>query len=235
MASLKEAHDADREDEVLTYLLVKVQTAVAKVLNKMRDLVKAEDVCDDVIDMCGDTRGKHLKFAIKACYMKAKNMQSIMEFRKAKEILEEQAKPMLKKLIEEFGSPDEEGKDLSDSRYAFLYRKKFALYLKKFAFYDQANEVLEQILKDEMAFYGLEAVEGRPSLEGLTSIEAEEGHVLKPALVPHLQVRDTLYMLGKIQVFKIKQDKGVELLTLAQDINSRAFGGEQNLLYSANC
>ena len=113
-----------------------MQTAVGKVLNKMRDHGMAEEVCDDVITICGDTRARYLKFAIKACYMKAKNMQNVMEFRKAKEILEEQAKPMLKKLIEEFGTPAEEGKDLSDSRYAFIYRKKFALYLKKFAFYD---------------------------------------------------------------------------------------------------
>lgn len=78
-------------------------------------------------------------------------------------------------------------------------------------------------------------MDGRPTLEGLVAIEADEAHTLKPAVVPHLQVRDTLYMLGKIQVFKIKQQKGVELLTLAQEINSRAFGGEENLLYNANC
>jgi hypothetical protein len=66
-----------------------------------------------------------------------------------------------------------------------------------------------------MAFYGLAAVDGRPSLEEVSSIEGNELHVLKPSLVPWLQVRDTVYMLGKIQAYKIKEQKGVELLTLA--------------------
>ena len=66
-----------------------------------------------------------------------------------------------------------------------------------------------------MAFYDLTSVDGRPSVDDATSIEAQEGHVVKPSLAHWLQVRDTVFMLGKIQVFKIKQQKGVELLTLA--------------------
>lgn len=38
--------------------------------------------------------------------------------------------------------PEELGKDLIDNRYSFQYRKKYALYLKKFAFYDQSAEIL---------------------------------------------------------------------------------------------
>jgi hypothetical protein len=99
---LKKAHEAE-EDEGrkadLNYWLLKVQTSVAKVLNKIKDTVKAEDVCDDVLAMCEAVPvTRQHKFALKALYMKTKNMLNIMEFRKAKELLEDQAKPILKDL-----------------------------------------------------------------------------------------------------------------------------------------
>ncbi len=76
-----------------------MQTSVAKVLNKIKDTVKAEDVCDDVLAMCEAVPvTRQHKFALKALYMKTKNMLNIMEFRKAKELLEGQAKPILKDL-----------------------------------------------------------------------------------------------------------------------------------------
>lgn len=66
---------------------------VAKVLNKMKDHVKAEDVCDDIISICTDDQEQEVKkqhkFAVNALYMKAKNMLNVMEFREAKELLEE--------------------------------------------------------------------------------------------------------------------------------------------------
>jgi hypothetical protein len=90
--------------------------------------------------------------------MKSKNMLNVMEFREAKDILEEEAKPLLQQLITKYNPKCEEGeveildltKDLIDNRYSFQYRKKYALYLKKFAFYDQAIEVLNVIIADEI-------------------------------------------------------------------------------------
>ena len=45
---------------------------------------------------------KYHKFALKAHYMRAKNQLNLMEFRNAEKILEEEAKPILKKLIEKY-------------------------------------------------------------------------------------------------------------------------------------
>lgn len=208
---------------------------MAKVLNKMKDFVKAEDVCDDVLAMVeGTPVTRQHKFTVKALYMKAKNMLNLMEFRKAKELLEDQAKPLLKGLGEAFGAAAEEGKDLADSRYGFVYRKKYALYLKKFAFYDEALEALEQILKDEVAFYGLALVDDRLSLQELPALAAEEAHVLKPALLPHMQVRDTFFMMGKIHVLKMNPEKALQALETAMAVEVAA-AATAELLYVANC
>ena len=107
-AMIKEFEEKAGKEDAVTYYLVKVQTLVAKTLNKMKDFTKAEDVCDDIVTLCAvpdepeDSLERvklHHKFALKALYMKAKNLQSQMEFRAAKDILENQAKPILKKLI----------------------------------------------------------------------------------------------------------------------------------------
>ena len=84
-----------------------------------------------------------------------------MEFRKAKDLLEGEALPRIKALIEKFkqeGDVEDKSKDLADSRYSFVYRKKYALYLKKFAFYDQSNDILNNIIQDEINFYNISTV-----------------------------------------------------------------------------
>jgi hypothetical protein len=48
---------------------------------------------------------------------------------------------------------------LKDHKYSFEYRKKHALYLKKFAFYDQALEALNSILADEIKYYQVQLKE----------------------------------------------------------------------------
>ena len=73
----------------------------ARCLNKIKDLVKAEGMCDDIIAFVKEQGGlgkPYAKFALKAVYMKSKNMLNIMEFRKAKSLLEEEALPILKAL-----------------------------------------------------------------------------------------------------------------------------------------
>ena len=98
---------------------------------------------------------------IKAHYMRTKNMLNVMEYKAAKKILEEEAKPLLLALIDKY-SPPEEGqerdptKDLPDGRYAFAYRRKYVLYLKKFAFYQRAAELLLIILAEEIEHYKIE-------------------------------------------------------------------------------
>ncbi len=115
----------------------------------MKDIVKAEEVCDDLIALVKE-KAQGQKYAVKALYMKAKNMLNVMEFRKAKAIIEEQALPLVKGLIGQVDEEDDKAEEeqtnvkkvLKDHKYSFEYRKKHALYLKKFAFYDQALEAL---------------------------------------------------------------------------------------------
>jgi hypothetical protein len=57
-------------------------------------------------------------------------------------------------------------KDLPDGRYSFQYRKKYVLYLKKFAFYQRAAELLLIILAEEIEHYKIE--EEKEKDEGLT-------------------------------------------------------------------
>jgi hypothetical protein len=135
---------------------------VARCLNKIKDFTKAEDVCEDIIELIKGKEEvtKYHKFALKAHYMRAKNQLNLMEFRKAKKILEDEAKPILKQLIEKYhiyteGQEADPSKDLVDNRYSFEYRKKYALYLKKFAFYDHSIEILVAIMKDEIAYYNI--------------------------------------------------------------------------------
>jgi hypothetical protein len=157
---------------VTEYWLLKTQAMAAKCLNKIKDLAKAEDMCNDILAFVKEHQGseevkKYSKFAVKVLYIKAKNMLNMMEFRKAKSILEDEVLPILKAFSDNLEAKPaivEEGdgqpvyddtKELQDNRYSFLYRKKYALYLKKFAFYDRAEEVLKKILAEEIAYYGL--------------------------------------------------------------------------------
>lgn len=80
-----------------------------------------------------------------------------MEFRRAKEILEDQAKPYIKRLIKKYqpSEIDDPTIDLINNKYSFQWRKKYAMYLRKFACYDQALEQMKNILKDEIEFYKL--------------------------------------------------------------------------------
>jgi hypothetical protein len=49
-----------------------------------------------------------------------------MEFKKGKLLLEEEAKPILLKLIKKYQPGDEDpSKELADNRYSFEYRKKY--------------------------------------------------------------------------------------------------------------
>lgn len=93
---LQSAKEENKEEKELTndidYLLIKEQAFVAKCLNKMKDYVKAEQVCDDIVNFIKEKNGEvhsYFKFAVRALYMKSKNMLNMMEFKRAKEILED--------------------------------------------------------------------------------------------------------------------------------------------------
>ena len=47
-------------------------------------------------------------------------------------------------------------KELSDGRYAFAYRRKYVLHLKKLAFYQRAAELVLIILAEEIEHYKIE-------------------------------------------------------------------------------
>jgi len=96
---------------------------------------------------------------VKAHYMRAKNMLNVMEYKAAKKILEEEAKPLLQLIIAKYLEDEKEvdpTKDLPDNRYSFIYRKKYVLFQKKFAFYQRAAENLQTILTEEIEYYNLE-------------------------------------------------------------------------------
>lgn len=105
MKEIKEANAVEGAQQQI-YALLKEQAFSAKCLNKIKDFTKAEEVCGDVIEFVKEQEEEEVqtywKFAVKAYYIKAKNMMNVMEFKAAKTILEEQAKPLLKKLIEKF-------------------------------------------------------------------------------------------------------------------------------------
>ena len=86
-----------------------------------------------------------------------------MEFRTALKILDEKAKPLLKLLLEKFHLRKEDEvqdmtKELVDDPYSFIHRRKFCLYLKKFAFYERSSELLQIILAEMIEYYKLAVV-----------------------------------------------------------------------------
>lgn len=126
-------------------------------------------------------------------------------------------------------------KELPDNKYAFQYRAKYALYLKKFAFYDRAQEVLTGLLKDMIAYFNLETEQGEESafpkikLDQLQPVEGLQDSA-------YIQVRDIYFQLGKIFVFKLKEQDAVSCFEIARDITQRAFLVENDRhLFIANC
>lgn len=110
-------------------------------------------------------------------------------------------------------------KDLVDDAYSFKHRRKFCLYLKKFAFYERSGELLQIILAEIIEHYKLTVVDGsddstksfkRISLEGVSEAMKEDKYLLKPSLLPQNQVRKLYFQLAKINVFKLKVKEAVE-------------------------
>ena len=80
----------------------------------MKDFVKGELQLDDIIELVRERREKfdetekYEKFAVKALYIKSKNMLNAMEFREAKRYLEVEAKPILYRLIKKYSVKKED-------------------------------------------------------------------------------------------------------------------------------
>lgn len=70
----------------------------------MKDCVRADEICDQIVDYVESKEEvkTYFKFAVKALYIKSKQMSQVMEFRKAKSYLDNDAKPILKKLFEKY-------------------------------------------------------------------------------------------------------------------------------------
>ena len=207
-----DAQTDDLKSSNLIHWLLKAQVYSARCLNKIKDVVKAESVCEDVIRYIEEYKEKggevqtFMYQGVKAHYLRAKNMLNVMEYKAAKKILEEEAKPLLLALIDKYSPPLPEGeeidptKDLPDGRYAFAYRRKYVLYLKKFAFYQRAAELLLIILAEEIEHYGIEeeidedeSVMKRVKYEGARERAQEDEYVLKPSQMPEMQIRNTYY------------------------------------------
>jgi hypothetical protein len=257
-AQIKSQEGKVLEHKIVIHLMLRAQVLVAKCLNKIKDFAKAEQVCEDVESFLeeyaseNEVEGKlacekFFKFSVKAKYIRAKNMWNVMEFKKAKEILEDEAKPILKSLIDRYHIREEDEiqdltKDLVDNRYSFEYRKKYALYLKKFAFYMQSAEILTTILQEEIAYYKLtpqaaaSADEEGPfktvSLEGLKEAVKKEESLKHNKAVPWFHLRATYYQLGKVYVFQLKVKEALQALKIAEDITYEAYGFEEHLYVS---
>jgi len=119
-----------------------------------------------------------------------------MEFRSALKIIDEQAKPLLKTLLDKFHERrDDEVQDMTkelvDDPYSFKHRMKFCLYLKKFAFYERSGDLLHIILAEMIEYYKLTQVNKdqnntfkRISLEGISEAMNDPKYLLKPSLLP---------------------------------------------------
>jgi hypothetical protein len=73
--------------------------------------------------------------------------------------------------------------------------------LRKFAFYDNALEQMKSILEDEIQFYNLQSEENEEAEVNKVNLEkiqdqlrsGDDRVILKPKLIPELQVRTTYY------------------------------------------
>lgn len=135
------------------YLYLKGLYMQAKLLHVLKDYVKADDLCDEIIDYIDSKQEveTYFKFAVKALYIKSKQQSQVMEFRKALAYLAKEALPLLTKLNGKFAQPGlqaDEEKDLQDNRYAFQYWLEYSIYLKKFAFYESGINQLKKTLED---------------------------------------------------------------------------------------
>lgn len=119
-------------------------------------------------------------------------------------------------------------KDLVDDPYSFKHRRKFCLYLKKFAFYERSGELLQIILAEMIEYYKLSVVADagaestksfkRISLDGILDAIKEDKYLLKPSQLPQNQVRKLYFQLGKINVFKLKVKEAVDCFEAASEI-----------------
>lgn len=128
------------------------------------------------------------------------------------------------------GEEKDPAKDLVENRYSFEYRKKYALYLKKFAFYDHSLEIVVQILKEEITYYNLQTIqlaEGEESkkdaipeiiIEEMSVFAGEDRYTLKPDTNPYYQVRLTYYQLAKVYTYKLQVPQVVQALEIAKKI-----------------
>lgn len=83
---------------------IKAKWVLAKCHSKIKDLVKAEDLCDFISEQIRSKSiaEKYWKFELKAMYLKSKQIAACMEFKRAKRILDKDVKPLLDKLVESF-------------------------------------------------------------------------------------------------------------------------------------
>ncbi len=123
-----------------------------KTLHKIKEYAKAEDISsqfitlikkllpsNDMIQVEEEMKEQakpevYWKYAVKCAYIKSKQFQLCMEYKKSKSVLENDAKPILVALIKTFHKVEGESAEsigepileLPHNQYAFTYRKKFA-------------------------------------------------------------------------------------------------------------
>ena len=228
----------------MIYIFLRAKYILARSLHRVKEYKRAEEICDFIIKAKNNEIRKdpseYWKYAVKAAYIKAKQMQNCMEFAKSKEILEEEAKPILKELTTHFHKGEtDESKELQDTPYNFQYRKKYASYLRKFAFYTSAFTQLQGVLADEAKYYGLTVENGDKSenevvdvlstfkMDNLANYMKDEKNVLNPRQgIPHLKIKDTIYQMSKSLSLQLKTDDCLAYIKKCEDILTQVYGTE---------
>jgi len=260
--------DLSVEDDAEKYFLCKLKFMKAKAEHRLKLYTDCEETCDSIIAFEDFTVSakQFNKYVMKAYCLKAKQMELVMEFSIAKDYLKS-AKNTLKELvrayntseeplIEEIGTTEvlQDQSDLHPCKESMSYKKKFAVYLRKFAFYEKTEKLLHEILKEEVKLYGLEFeaeeenVESeKPKEEGEEEKEAPEDkkedvmrkikwdkskfQVTETKLMSHpiLKIARTYYYMGKTKCNTQQIKASLEYIDYAYQLTEAVLGTDKHL------
>ncbi|CDW78879.1 tetratricopeptide repeat family [Stylonychia lemnae] len=243
----KNSQSQEQNQLSMNHLYLKTKYCQAKCLNKVAEYTKAEFACDQIeqFETKYDEKNesgeylvqaqKYWKYVVKAQYIKARQMELMMEFESAKKYLEEHAKPVLKRIIDQFQEDKSQSqtKDLIDNKYSFQYRKQYTRYLRKFRCINQCNDILKNILSDELEYYGLKNLENYTTdqlNQYVQEYQQSQQNLAKHKSLPLLKIAQTYIELGKNYKYSRKQEESFRSFDNAAKLIKAAFDGSENTL-----
>eukprot|EP00347_Sterkiella_histriomuscorum_P009363 403341503 len=219
------------QEQEQKYMYLKAKWYQAFIHSKLKDFEKAEEFAKHISDQirCLKTPENYWKFELKALYLRSRQIAGCMEFRAAISIIDKDAKVLLEKLSEHYYPKDhtevkvEEGKEeeIQDSqqikkvyqdRYHHEFRRQTVLYLKKFAYYDQAASQVIQLIKDQAELYKIELIksEDENQLPHIDLSQLSEQDQQTKSTQLHT-IAKSLFILSKIYAFQIKVKEVFEI------------------------